>query len=232
VLVDNAETHAQVALIARYGASWFRSVGTATRPGTTIVSLTGAVPRPTVCEVAFGTPLRDILAVAGAEAPAAFLLGGYGGTWVSGAAIDAGFDDDSLRSFGGTTGPGIVMALPPDACGLAETSRIVAFMARESARQCGPCAFGLPAMAADLEQLRTGRDADAALARLHERSGVIEGRGACRHPDGVVRLVRSALSVFARDAARHADGRPCAFAAQSRVAHVPPAIAQEELEWQ
>jgi NADH:ubiquinone oxidoreductase subunit F (NADH-binding) len=232
VLVDNAETHAHVALIARYGADWFKSVGTSTRPGTMIVSLTGAVPSPRVLEVACGTPLRTILNAVGADAPAAFLLGGYGGTWVSGTAIDTGFDDESLRPFGGTTGPGIVVALPHAACGVAETARIVAFMARESARQCGPCAFGLPAMADDLALLVAGRDAGDALARLTSRASVIEGRGACRHPDGVVRLVRSALSVFARDVAAHADGRPCAFAQTSRVAHVPRAVAQEELEWQ
>jgi len=60
---------------------------------------------------------------------------------------------------------------------------------------------------------------------------VIEGRGACRHPDGVVRLVRSALEVFAADVVRHANGNPCVHA-QSTVVHVPATQREEELEWQ
>ena len=50
-LIDNAETCAHVALIGRYGAAWFRELGTDSSPGSALVSLTGAVDRPKVLEV-------------------------------------------------------------------------------------------------------------------------------------------------------------------------------------
>ncbi len=79
-------------------------------------------------------------------------------------------------------------------------------MAGESAHQCGPCAFGLPALAGDLEELCDGGRGAARRPRASSRAPrrVDRGPGRCRHPDGVVRLVRSALEVFGADAARHA----------------------------
>ena len=89
---------------------------------------------------------------------------------------------------------------------------MLGWLAGQSAQQCGPCLFGLPAIAGDFGQLALGR-ADAALfERLHRRLGTVAGRGACSHPDGAVRLARSALSVFAADARAHAAGRPCLHA--------------------
>ena len=101
-----------------------------------------------------------------------------------------------------------MVALPRTSCGIAETARIARYMAGESAGQCGPCIFGLPAIADDLEQLWAGRADAAVLDRIQMRAATVEGRGACRHPDGVVRLVRSALAVFAADTLDHARGRP------------------------
>jgi NADH:ubiquinone oxidoreductase subunit F (NADH-binding) len=234
-LVVNAETNAHVGLISRYGAQWFREVGTQESPGTTLVAISGAVNRPVVLEVALGTPLRTLLRDAGADPdPQALLLGGYGGAWFSSELLDTAYCIEALRPLGGTVGAGILVVLPKDACGLSETHRIVEWMANESARQCGPCAFGLPAIAKDLGTLLRGsRDPLAVLDRLKERCGVIEGRGACRHPDGVVRLVKSALQVFRRDIEGHVNGVSCAAAATSRQWVAVPAIEHEsDLVWE
>jgi hypothetical protein len=78
--------------------------------------------------------------------------------------------------------------------------------------------FGLPAIADDFWQLAAGRPQGRLLDRLDRRLGTINGRGACAHPDGAVRLAGSALTAFAADARAHAAGRPCA-AARSRSSH-------------
>jgi hypothetical protein len=57
--------------------------------------------------------------------------------------------------------------------------------------------------------LAAGRADGSVVGRLDERARSVVGRGACHHPDGVARLVRTALSVFAADAAAHAAGHPC-----------------------
>ena len=235
MLVDNAETCANVGLIGRYGADWFRGLGTSASPGSALISLTGAVKHPTVLEVAMGTPIRQVLEVAGADTNAqAVLLGGYGGQWLDAAHLDVAYANESLGPIGVAVGAGVMVVLPRSACGIAETQRIVRWMANESARQCGPCAFGLPAIAEDLAQLATSsRDPRAAYQRLVERCGLIEGRGACGHPDGVVRMVRSALEVFAHDFADHMSGSPCAGSrSPERFASVPTIERAEELVWE
>jgi NADH:ubiquinone oxidoreductase subunit F (NADH-binding) len=234
-LVVNAETCAHVSVIARFGAHWFRELGTPASPGSTLVSVSGAVSRPTVLAVALGTPLRTILHAAGADAdPQALLTGGYGGAWLSGEHLDVAYANEALRPLGAAVGAGILVVVPKGACGLAETHRIVKWMANESSRQCGPCAFGLPALADDLRTLLQGsRDPHGVLVRLKERCAVIDGRGACRHPDGVVRLVDSALRVFARHVDEHVNAVPCAAMATTRRWVAVPALEHEsDLVWE
>ena len=235
VIVDNAETCANMGLIGRYGAAWFRGVGTANSPGSALVSVTGAVERPTVLEVALGTPLRVILKSASADPdPQALLLGGYGGSWLEGSHLDLGYCNEALAPQGVSTGAGVIVVLPRSACGIVETLRVVRWMANESARQCGPCAFGLPAIAEDLNHLaHPSRDPLSAHKQLEERLGQIDGHGACRHPDGVVRFVRSALVTFAEDFSRHANGSACAGSrANVHYLSVPHLEREEELIWE
>jgi NADH:ubiquinone oxidoreductase subunit F (NADH-binding) len=234
-LVDNAETCANVALIGRFGATWFRGLGPSTAPGSALVSVTGAVDHPVVLEVALGTPLRTILDAAGAHPdPQALLLGGYGGTWLGATHLDVHYDNASLGPYGAAVGAGVVVVLGRGACGLVETTRVVKWMANESARQCGPCAFGLPALGEDLTELSfASRNARAALDRLVERCGAINGRGACHHPDGVVRFVRSALNVFSDDVSRHLQGDACPGSrSPAHYATVPKLEREDELVWQ
>lgn len=155
--------------------------------------------------------------VAGQPPPgAAVLLAGFGGTWarwsdVAGARADEGH----LRTLGLSLGAGVVAPLWADTCGVSVTAAIVAYLTRASARQCGPCLFGLPALAEGMAQVRDGTARRATLAQMEDDLALVDGRGACHHPDGVVRLVRSALKVFADDVADHLAGSPCAHGADT-----------------
>jgi NADH:ubiquinone oxidoreductase subunit F (NADH-binding) len=210
-LVHNVETLAHVALIARNGPDPFLARGMAEEPGTCLVTLGGSVTQPGVVEIDRGTALRDIvMRGAPVEPPRALLVGGYGGSWVAPHDFATPYASIPLRAIGASAGVGIVIAAGPATCGVAETARIARYLADQSAGQCGPCVFGLPAIADDLALLARGQSDDGLLTRLHRRLGEVSGRGACRHPDGAVSLVRSALAVFGHDVAAHERGHPCA----------------------
>jgi NADH:ubiquinone oxidoreductase subunit F (NADH-binding) len=210
-LIDNVETLAHVALIARYGAGWFREAGLADAAGTMLTTVLGAVRQPGVYEVEAGAAVGDVLALAGVDpASEAVLIGGYFGTWHSTSSVAAlPLTAAGLRQAGGSPGAGVLFALPPGSCGLAEAARIMRFLASQGAQQCGPCIFGLPAISEDIAQLAAGRPDGDPLSRMQRRFGVISGRGACRHPDGAVRMAASAMQTFAADAHSHARRRPC-----------------------
>ncbi len=209
-LVHNAETLAHIALIARYGARPFLDRGMAEDPGTCLVTLSGSVTHSGVVEVDKGTPLWDIVQRSQPVEPIqALLVGGYGGTWVGPEHFGTPYASIPLRTIGATAGVGVIVALGETSCGLGESARIARYLAEQSSGQCGPCTFGLPAIADDLTRLARGHSDDGLLARLDHRLRQVNGRGACRHPDGAVALVRSALSIFAADVAVHGRGTPC-----------------------
>ena len=207
-LVQNVETLAHMALIARLGSEWFRALGTDDEPGSALFTLSGAVARPGVYEAALGTPVRALLAQAGGPRgrPGAFLVGGYFGSWVAAATAESlSLLDSELAGAGASLGAGAIVVLPEAACGLDQAARVARYLAHESAGQCGPCIHGLAAVAGALESLAGGgRDTRAqALSWLQQ----IRGRGACRHPDGAVRFVESSLEVFGDEASLHVQGQ-------------------------
>jgi NADH:ubiquinone oxidoreductase subunit F (NADH-binding) len=208
-LVQNVETLAQLALIARFGPEWFRAVGTTDEPGSALVTISGAVAEPGVYEVALGTPLRELVAQAGGvtERVRAFLVGGFFGSWLGEReAADASLLEADLRTRGGRLGARAIVVLPTSACGICETAAAMRYLADSSAGQCGPCVYGLDAIARSLQRL-------AARDRLDERKQLarwiaqVRGRGACRHPDGAAAFTTSALRVFAHEAEHHLRGR-------------------------
>ena len=222
VLVQNAETCAHVALIARHGARWFLGEGAAGACPSTLVSLSGALARPGVYEVAVGTALADVVALgAPCEEVQAVLVGGYGGGWLRREDLRVPFSREALAHLGRAPGAGVLVALGADSCGLAESARLARYLAGESAGQCGPCTFGLPAIADDFEKLAFGQLPGAQLDRLRVRLGAVAGRGACAHPDGAARVLGSALEVFAPDVAEHLAGRPCRRVGRASVLRLP-----------
>ena len=214
-LVNNVETLANLALIARFGAGWFRSMGTEADPGSGLVSVLGDVARPGVYEHALGTSVSTVLRPAGAAPSARFVLsGGYAGTWmpIEGAAALA-FDRASFAGAGAAIGCSSLFVHGGQYCGLATTARIARWMADQSAGQCGPCFNGLPAIADALQALARGDHRGRWEAQIKRWMEMMPGRGACHHPDGTVRMIRSALKVFADDISAHQKRRSCGLPA-------------------
>ena len=210
-LVQNLETLAHLALLARRGAAWFREVGTQEDPGTVLVTLSGAVARPGVYEIALGTPLRELVDEAGGPTapPRAVLVGGYFGSWLDArTALASRLDAESVAYAGAGLGAGAVAIVPEGGCALAEVARVGRWFAGESAGQCGPCVHGLAAIAGTLEALARGESSDGDL-RLRRWVEQVRGRGACGHPDGAASFVGSALDVFSDEVALHLHGRSC-----------------------
>jgi NADH:ubiquinone oxidoreductase subunit F (NADH-binding) len=197
-LVQNVETLAHVALIARRGAGWFRTAGTPDEPGTMLVTVGGGVRRPGV------------------------LVGGYFGAWLDAEdPLAVPFSAAGLGAAGTAPGAGTIVVLPRSACPFAETARVARYLAQESAGQCGPCVLGLPELARSLGALADRRDTAAAVGEVHELIGLVERRGGCGHPDGAARLARSAVRAFPDELGLHLRGM-CAATSRHPVLPVPP----------
>jgi NADH:ubiquinone oxidoreductase subunit F (NADH-binding) len=227
-LVQNVETLANLALIARRGAAWFRGVGTADEPGSMLCTVRDPGGRVRIVETAIGTPLHRLVWLG--DDVQALLVGGYHGGWLAaGAARQLSLSNADLRPAGAMIGAGVLVALPAAYCGLAETAHVARFLALESAGQCGPCFNGLPAIAAALAAVAEPRPAERQLANLRRWAGLVTGRGACHHPDGTVRFVASALDVFAGELAEHGRGQCTAMRSDQ---FLPlPAAALSESDW-
>jgi NADH:ubiquinone oxidoreductase subunit F (NADH-binding) len=209
-LVQNVETLGHIGLIGRYGAEWFRQAGPAEDPGTMLCSISGVVS-PVVLEAQRGASIAAVLERAGVDADevGAVLIGGYHGAWLSREeAWSLSLVNSELKPRGAAVGAGVLVAFPKDRCGLHEAARVVDYLAGESAQQCGPCMFGLPALADTMHHLASPQGAHRGTVDEIARLGtLVERRGACHHPDGSMRFVRSAMRVFAPEIALHATGR-------------------------
>ncbi|KAA0112080.1 NADH-ubiquinone oxidoreductase-F iron-sulfur binding region domain-containing protein [Mycolicibacterium sp. P1-5] len=209
-LVSNVETFAHVALIARYGPDWFRSVGDSTQPGTMLATVSATFMPTTVVEVPTGIALGDLVARTESTDPRrlqALLVGGYHGSWIPADVVgQARLSKNGLAAFGAAPGAGVIHLLGSDECGLARTAEVAAYLADQSAQQCGPCRYGLPKLSMLLDELAFGEVDDDLVGELHRMVGLVDGRGSCRHPDGTARFVRSALAVFESDIDHHRRG--------------------------
>ena len=210
-LVNNVETLANVALIARFGSQWFRAVGTDASPGTALVTVSGDVSHPAVYEVAHGTPLAEVIRPAGPTSrPEAILLGGYAGSWIAGPSLGgACLDAASLDVIGASVGCGSIVLVGESSCGLKATAAIARWLAAQSAGQCGPCVHGLPTIADAVDRLVSGGAPKRWGSQIDRWLWMVEGRGACKHPDGAVRMVRSGLQAFADEVQRHRHSGDC-----------------------
>lgn len=202
-LLSNAETWAQVAQLVLLGEAAYRRQGTVVEPGTALLTFTGPGRLTEVREVPYGTRMRDVLPAWARRAPA--LVGGFHGAWASWETLASlRVSVPGMRLLGVPLGAGVVHVPDPGACPLAVTAAVVDYLAGQSAGRCGPCRNGLPALASAVGAVVHGH---GGAERVEQLAGLVAGRGACAHPDGTARLVRSVFAALPDEVAAHARGR-------------------------
>ncbi|GAB2877847.1 NAD(P)H-dependent oxidoreductase subunit E [Streptomyces mayteni] len=168
--VNNIETLANIPLVLTEGGAAYARIGTERSTGSKLFCLSGAVRRPGVYEVPFGTTLGQLLDLAGGVADGrdlrAVLLGGAAGGFVRADELDLPLTLEDARAAGTTLGSGVVLALD-DRADLADILlRIAAFFRDESCGQCVPCRIGTVRQEEALHRLVRSRDpADTSLLR-------------------------------------------------------------------
>ncbi|TDC70773.1 NADH-ubiquinone oxidoreductase-F iron-sulfur binding region domain-containing protein, partial [Streptomyces hainanensis] len=168
--VNNIETLANIPLVLEEGGAAYAGIGTERSTGSKLFCLSGAVRRPGVYEVPFGTTLGELLDLAGGVAEGrslrAVLLGGAAGGFVRADELDLPLTLEDARAAGTTLGSGVVLALD-DRADLADLLlRIAAFFRDESCGQCVPCRIGTVRQEEALHRLVRSRDpADTSLLR-------------------------------------------------------------------
>lgn len=213
-VVNNAETLSNVAHIVREGVDRFRSVGTATSPGTLVFTLTGDVNRPGLYELPLGTPLRELIEVygggirSGKQLKAVF-PGGPSNTIISADQIGVALDFDALKAIGSGLGTGAVIVLSEDACMVQSAIQYARFFARESCGQCPPCKLGTAHLSEILEKIESGRGDEKDLQQIEQVCGMIKGRGYCYLLTGASIAVESIFRRFREEYVTHVQQGAC-----------------------
>ena len=197
---NNVETLFNVLDIVADGGEAYAGVGTKDSTGTRLYCVSGSVARPGLYELPFGSTLRELLDLAGAEPPKAVLLGGAAGAFVGPDLLDLRLTYEDTREAGVTLGSGVVIVYDESADLVAAVLRIAEFFRDESCGQCVPCRVGTVRQEEALKRLAAGRAHEDELQTLEELAQVMRDASICGLGQTAASAVTSAivnLKVFA-----------------------------------
>lgn len=211
-VVSSAETLAALPLIVRDGPEAFRRVGTATTPGTKLVSVTGAVGSPGVYEVAFGVTLGEILEHAGGS-PAAKMkglhVGGPTGGLLNATRTGVVFDYETLKAAGTHLGSAQIRVIGPDVCIVNEAAKLFDYLAKETCGLCVPCRVGTKRVEGILEGIYSDLGRTDDLPWLGELADHLDRFSLCGFGITSASILRTTLSEFAEDYRSHITDHRC-----------------------
>ncbi|HEV8053235.1 MAG TPA: NADH-ubiquinone oxidoreductase-F iron-sulfur binding region domain-containing protein [Candidatus Limnocylindrales bacterium] len=157
-VVNNVETLAAVPGIVADGGEAFTGAGLPSAPGTTLVQISGAVRQPGIAEVPMGTPLGDVLKLAGAPArPKAVLVGGPSGGFLPVDALDAPIEPGALAKRGAIWGSGTIVVADDKTCIVDMASVLTRYLNDEACGKTIPCRIGLRRLAEIGDRFTSGR---------------------------------------------------------------------------
>src|SRR4051794_37665169 len=160
---------------------------------TRLFCVSGHVVRPGLYEVELGTPLSELLELAGSEPPKAVLLGGAAGSFLRPDQLDLPLSFEGARDAGATLGSGVVIVYGERADLVEAVLRIAEFFRDESCGQCVPCRIGTVRQEEALHRLASGKPNGDELAGLAALTQVMRDASICGLGQTAANAVESAM---------------------------------------
>ncbi|PZR57051.1 MAG: NADH-quinone oxidoreductase subunit NuoF [Candidatus Meridianibacter frigidus] len=199
-VVNNVETLAYLVPILERGAQWFSAVGTDKSKGYKIVSVSGHVKKPGNYEVPMGTPVRDLIELAGGvregRKVVAVQPGGGSSACIFEEHLDLGYDYESMQKAGSMLGSGAMVVFDDTTDFVRAAHSLVRFFAHESCGQCTPCREGGHWLEQTLERLVHGRGLPSDVDILKKASRQMTGLNLCALGDSIEPFLASVISRF------------------------------------
>ena len=192
-VINNVETLMNIPAIIEKGATWFASIGTPGSTGTKVFSVSGDVARKGVYELAMGSRLSDLLALAGAENVKMVQIGG-----ATGGVVPASMLETPL-SYETVLGSGAIMVLNGLRDVIDFVYRTVEFLNEESCGECTPCREGTEVMVEILGRLARAEGAPDDVRVLEELSRLMMASSLCGLGQAAPVPVLDTLKYFRND---------------------------------
>lgn len=199
-VVNNVETLAYLVPILDRGAEWFAAVGTERSKGYKIISISGHVQKPGNYEVALGTPVRELIEIAGGLRPGRKLMaiqpGGGSSACIFEEHLDLPYDYESLAKAGTMLGSGAMVVMDDTTDFVKAAHNMVRFFAHESCGQCTPCREGGDWLETVLHRVVEGRGVPSDIEMLRRVGHQITGINLCPLGDSIEPFLLSVLKRF------------------------------------
>lgn len=213
-LLNNVETFANVPIIIKNGADWYKGIGPEKSPGTKAFALTGNIVNTGLIEVPMGTTLRHIIfdvggGVRGGKKFKAVQIGGPSGACLTEEHLDLPLDFDSLKKAGAMIGSGGLVVMDEDTCMVEVARFFMNFTQNESCGKCVPCREGTRRMLEILEKIVAGKGEMSDLDMLEELSDTITSTALCGLGKTAANPVVSTLKYFRDEYIEHIQDKHC-----------------------
>jgi NADH-quinone oxidoreductase subunit F len=208
-LVNNVETLANVTHVLAHGVESFRSLGTATSPGSVVCTVVGDVDRPQVVEIELGTPLRELLSAcrgprSGRRIKAVFP--GVTNALLTESQLDTPCSYEDFARIGSGLGAGGFIVYDDTACMVEVAATFSRFLWVESCGQCPPCKLGTGSITAALDDIVAGRGTDASIELINHWLPEVADANRCFLPVEEQQMLGSILRTFPEDFEAHLGG--------------------------
>jgi formate dehydrogenase beta subunit len=184
-LINSVETLAHVPVIVERGAEWWRAQGKGGCPGLKFFAVSGHVAQPGVYCVPLGTPVGQLLELAGGIRDGATLAavqpGGASSNFLGPDQLDVPLDFGALADAGSMLGSGALVAIAEGTDLLAAATNVLRFFRDESCGKCVPCRMGSTKAHAILTEVLEGGGEldDATLDTIRELESTMRMASIC-----------------------------------------------------